>query len=339
MSASGYTVAEANGIWVFVEQDGGVLEGVSLELLGRGRELANQAGTILTAIILGDGVLAAAETARAVGADFVLVAEHPALATYTTDAYARVVADLVLERKPDIFLLGATPNGRDLAGRLAVRLRTGLTADCTWLDLEADTGLLLGRTTGFGGGVYATITCPKHRPQMATVRPGIFRPPAPVDQPWGLIGTIPVHLARRDQRVVVEEHIRHEQPGLTTAERLVVGGGGTRGDFAPLRELAELIGAEVGATRVAVDQGWVERERQIGQTGVVTHPKLAFVLGASGAMQFTVGIDAADCVVAINADRDAPIFEHADYCIVDEIGSVLPPLIEHIRAGRGVHVK
>ncbi|MBI2320601.1 MAG: electron transfer flavoprotein subunit alpha/FixB family protein [Chloroflexi bacterium] len=327
-----YTKAEASGIWVFLEQESGRLEGVALELLGRGRQLANEAETLLSGVLLGSDVEAAAQVALAAGADRVILAEHPALGVYTTDAYTKVVGEIVLERRPDIFLLGATPNGRDLAGRLAVRLRTGLTADCTGLELEAETGLLLGRVTGFGGGVVAIIKCPEHRPQMATVRPGIFAPPELTAKPWGLIERVPVRLARHEIRTEVVERALHEGLDLTKAERIVAGGRGTHGDFGPLRELAALIGAEVGATRVAVDEGWIERERQIGQTGYVTRPKLAVVCGVSGAMHFTVGVEAAECVVAINSDEEAPIFEQADYVIVDDLFSVLPSLIEQVRA-------
>jgi electron transfer flavoprotein alpha subunit len=333
MIAPGYTAAEASGIWVFLEQEGGRLEGVSLELLARGRELADEVGTRLTGVLLGADITAAAHAALAGGTDCVLKVEHPGLAVYTTDAYARTVGELVAERRPDIFLLGATPNGRDLAGRLAVRLRTGLTADCTGLELEPETGLLLGRTTGFGGGVEATIKCPKHRPQMATVRPGIFQPREPVAEPWGLIEPVPARLSRHDLRVEVVERVRHDQPDLTKAERIVIGGRGMGGDFGLLRQLAACLDAEVGATRVAVDAGWIGREAQIGQTGYNTRPKLAVVCGASGAMQFTVGIDRAECVVAVNADPEAPIFDHADYCVVGDIAAILPPLIERIGTG------
>ncbi|MBI3978351.1 MAG: electron transfer flavoprotein subunit alpha/FixB family protein [Chloroflexi bacterium] len=331
MITPSYTPAEARGIWIFLEQEGGRLEGVSLELLGRGRQLADEAGTELVGVLLGGDVEAAAQAARAAGADRVLVAEHPALGIYTTDAYTKIVGELVLERRPDILLMGATPNGRDLAGRLAVRLRTGLTADCTGLELESGTGLLLGRVTGFGGGVVALIKCVQHRPQMATVRPGIFTPPAPLASPTGVVERVPAILAPSDLQTEVVERAIHEGLDLTKAERIVVGGRGTHGDFGLLNELAGLIGAEVGATRVAVDQGWVERERQVGQTGYVTHPKLAVVCGISGAMHFTVGIDAAECVIAINTDEEATIFDHADYCIVDDLFNVLPPLINRIR--------
>ncbi len=329
---AGDTGARAGGTWVFLEQEGGRLEGVSLELLGRGRRIADEAGTGLTGILLGADTDRAAQVALVAGADLVVVGEHPALGVYTTDAYAKVAGDLIRERRPDIFLLGATPNGCDLAGRLAVRLRTGLTADCIGLDLEPETGLLVGQTTGFGGGIVAKIKCARHRPQMATVRPGVFPLPDLGCAPRGRVERIPVQLSEQDLGVEVVERVIHERPDLTRAERIVAGGRGVRGKFALLHELAGLIAAEVGATRVAVDEGWIGRESQIGQTGYATHPKLALVCGISGAMQFTVGIEAAECVVAINSDEDALIFEHADYCIVDDLFRMLPPLIEHVKA-------
>lgn len=328
------TSSRTGDTWVFLEQEGGRLEGVALELLGRGRRIADEAGTRLTGILLGADAAGAAQTALGVGADLLLVGEHPALGVYTTDAYTAVTAALARERRPDIFLFGATPNGCDLAGRLAVQLRTGLTADCTDLELEPATGLLVGQVTGFGGGIFAKIKCSRHRPQMATVRPGVFPAPAPVPAPRGRIERIPVCLSEEMLRVEVLERVLEEQPDLTTAERIVAGGRGTGGNFALLQELAGLIGAEVGATRVAVDAGWIGSEHMIGQTGVVTRPKLAVVCGVSGAMQFTVGVDAAECVVAINSDEEALIFDHADYCIVDDLGKVLPPLIEHVKAMR-----
>ncbi len=246
-------------------------------------------------------------------------------------AMAGAVAGLVLERRPDIFLLGATPDGRDLAGRLAVRLRTGLTADCTDLALEEGSGLLLGEVTGFGGGILATIKCEKHRPQMATVRPGVFAPGQPDPSRQGRIERLTVELEPQDLRVQVVERVTAAGADITRAKVVVAGGRGTGGDFSLLAELARLLGGDVGATRVAVDEGWVGRDRQIGQTGFVTRPQLAILCGISGAMQFTVGIEKAETVVAINNDREAEVFEHADYGVVDDLFQVLPPLIEEIR--------
>lgn len=320
----------ASGLWVYLEQERGRLESVALELLGKGRELAAERRTALTGLLLGHEVHDAARVAIAHGADHVVVADHPLLTTYTTDAYTKVTARLILDGKPETLLLAATPNGRDLAGRLAVRLTTGLIADCTNLAFEAGTGLLVGEVTGFGGGVLASIKCTHHRPQMATVRPGIFPPPTPDAARNGAIERVPVELSREEIRTEVLEQVRREGVDITRARIIVAGGRGVKGDFAPLVELARLLGGEVGASRVACDLGWIGRERQIGQTGFVTRPKLAIVCGISGATQFTVGIKDAECVVAINSDPEAPIFEEADICIVDDLFPVVEGLIAEL---------
>ena len=323
-----YRPEEASGLWVYMERRDGHLEGVSLELLRHGRKLAAEMGVEVTAVLLGDAARPLAEEAIACGADTVLLAEHSLLEPYTTDPYAKAITELVLQRRPDIFLLGATANGRDLAGRLAVRLRTGLTADCTDLAIDQQSGLLLGEVTGFGHGILATIQCPRHRPQMATVRPGVF--PRPVAEPsrTGTVKRVRVRLSKQEQRVQVRRQSSKGGVDITQAERLIVGGRGVQGDFALLRRLARALRAEVGATRVAVDQGWVREDRMIGQTGSVTRPKLAIVCGASGAMQFTVGIQDSETLIAINSDPDAAIFEVADYCVAEDVFQVLPPLIE-----------
>ena len=331
MTQSLYGPEEARGIWVYLEHDGRSLESVSLELLARARELADQSASEVTGVLVGHNVDSLAEEAVARGADEVLLAEDPQLEQYRTEPYTRVVAKLVAEGRPDIFFLGATPDGRDLAGRLAVRLGTGLTADCTDLALEEGTGLLLGEVTGFGGGILAVIKCEKHRPQMATVRPGVFAAGEPDPSRRGRIERVPVELAPEDLRVQVVERGIEAGIDITRAKVLVAGGRGTRGDFSMLEELARLLGGEVGATRVAVDEGWIGRDRQIGQTGFVTRPQLALLFGISGALQFTVGIEKAETVVAINSDPEAEVFEHADFGVVDDLFQVLPRLLEEIR--------
>lgn len=327
-----YPAEEASGLWVYLENSNGKLEGVSLELLGAARPLADQLGAELVGLMPGSGLSSLAHEAIAFGADRVLVADGEQLARYSTLPYTRVVAETVLARKPSILLLGATPDGRDLAGRLAVRLLTGLTADCTGLELEAGTGVLLGLTTGFGGGVTATIKCPLHRPQMFTVRPGIFPQPEPDPSRDGVIERLAVTLPAEDLGVEVLERVIQPGVDLTKSKVLIAGGRGVNGDFGLLEQLAAELGGEIGATRVAVDLGWIGRERQIGQTGYVTRPELAVVVGVSGAMQFTVGVQQAGTIVAINNDPEAPIFEDADYCVVDDFQKVLPPLLERIRA-------
>jgi electron transfer flavoprotein alpha subunit len=333
MAKSLYDAKDASGIWVYLEQDQGKLESVSLELLGKARQLADPAKLKVTGLLLGDKVAGLAQEAIAAGANEVLVAEHPLLRQYTTDGYTKTATQIIVERKPDILLLGATPNGRDLAGRIAVRVRTGLTADCTNLALEE--GLLSGEVTGFGGGVLAYIKCPDHRPQMCTVRPGVFSAPAPKTSRKGKVTSVPVELSEDEVKVQVLEHVIGEGVDITRADVIVAAGRGCRGDFALVQKLAGLLGGEVGWSRVPVDEGWVSRDCMIGQTGYVTRPKLAIVCGISGAFQFTVGIEKAETIVAINMDEDAPIFEQADYCVVDDMFRVLPPLIEAIKSAQG----
>lgn len=329
---SRYGVEEATDtIWVFLEHEGGEFAGVALELLGRARELADAAGWSVTGLLLGDAVAPLVEGAFAHGADEVVLVEHPRLAPFTVEAYTHAAFQALMARKPGVFLLGATPNGRDLAGRLAVRLRTGLNADCTDLRLDAETGVLVSEVSGFGGGVLALIEMPEHRPQMATVRPGVFPPGEPDPTRAGAVTPLAVEIPADVVRTRVVERVVGEGVDLTQAPVIVAGGRGVDGDFALLRELAELLGGEVGATRPPVDEGHIERERQIGQTGVVCRPKLAIVCGASGAFHFTVGIENAETVIAINTDPNAPIFDEADYCVVGDVHEIVPALLRQLR--------
>ena len=317
---------ESKSIWVFLGQIKGELEPVGLELLSFGRQMADQSGWGLTALLLGHRVGHLVDQAIAYGADEVWLAEHPLLDEYTIDAYGRVVYDALLEAKPSIFLAGATPNGRDLLGRLAVRMRTGLTADCTDLRLIEDTGVLVSEVTGFGGGVLAMIEVPTHRPQMSTVRPGVFPLGEEDDSRVGHIVDFQVHLSDEMLLTEVIETVVGAGVDLTQAEVLVIGGRGIEGDFDMLRELADALGGDIGATRPPVDDGYIKRERQIGQTGVVCRPKVAIVCGVSGAFHFVVGIQDADTVIAINTDPEAPMFEFADYCIVGDATEIVPAL-------------
>jgi electron transfer flavoprotein alpha subunit len=327
---------ERQEIWVFLEQEAGALAGVSLELLSKSRQLADQVGWSLTGLLLGKGVAALAREAIAHGADAVVLAEHPLLSTFTVEAYSHVAFQALVRHKPSVFLLGATLNGRDLAGRLAVRLRTGLNADCTDLRLSPQNGVLVSEVSGFGGGVLALIEMQHHRPQMATVRPGVFPPGQADHSREGRVISLPVNLTEAMIHTRLVERVVGQAVDLTQAQALVVGGRGIEGRFDLLRELAGLIGGEVGATRPPVDEGHVERERQIGQTGVVCRPKVAIVCGASGAFHFTVGIQAAGVVIAINSDPGAPIFEAADYGVVGDALQVLPLLARALRDVREV---
>ncbi|GAB4325369.1 MAG: electron transfer flavoprotein subunit alpha [Dehalococcoidia bacterium] len=330
-----YGPEQAAGMWVYLEHDEGEIARVSRELVAKARELATEAATPLTGLLLGHRIANVAAVAATLDLDNVLAVSSPALETFTAEAHAFAVAEVIRQRRPDVFLLGATPYGRDLAGRLAVMLQTGLTADCTGLAIEPGTGLLLGEVSGFGGGILATIKCATRRPQMATVRPGVFADHGRIRQAPALIESVVVDVPESATPVRVRARRKHQGIDLTRAERLVIAGRGVAGDMALVERLAAALGAEVGATRVAVDEGWVGRDRQVGQTGVIVRPELAIVCGASGATQFTVGIDGAGLVIAINQDPEAPIFEQADLCVVDDLFPVVQALVEHLEAEGG----
>ena len=332
MVKSLYAVEEAvNAIWVFLEQHQGALEKVSLELLGKARELADAAGWPVVGLLPCSGGGASVQMAFMYGADEVQLADHPLLADFTVEGYTHVVCEALLEAKPSVLLLGATPNGRDLAGRLAVRLRTGLNADCTDLKLDPETGVMVSEVSGFGGGVLALLQMLHHRPQMATFRPGVFPLREPDPNRRGETILLPVTLTEDMVHTRVVERVVGAGLDLGQAPVLVVGGRGVEGDFDTLRELAALLGGEVGATRPPVDEGYIERARQIGQTGVVCRPKVAFVCGVSGAFHFVVGIQDADTVIAINNDPGAEIFKHADYCIIADVRELLPALLRELQ--------
>ncbi len=320
------TTTDPGGLWVYAERRGASsFTPVSLEILAKARELADRLSVEVTAVTVGS-VDGTASELRRYGTDHVLEIVHPLLARHDGKAYAKAIGTEIQKAHPSTLLLGATRNGQDLAGRLAVRLRTGLTAHITSLELDGS-HQLVGWVPGFGGGIEAGITCPVKRPQMITVRPGVF-PAPPAGTAAGDIQTVTPHLTEAD---VGSRRVSFEPKGssvdLTRADVLVIGGRGTGGNFGRIEELAHALGGEVGATRVATDAGWVDRDRMIGQTGVITRPKLVLVLGVSGAVQFTVGIAGAGTVVAVNRDPQAPIFEHADLGIVGDLGPVVESLL------------
>ncbi len=332
MDAGMYGVEdETRSIWVFLEHADGRLLKVSLEILGKARRLADAADWPLVALLLGHGVQDHADRIIQYGADEVLLGDHPLLETFTVDAYAHAAFQAITSGKPSITLFGATPNGRDLAGRLAVRLLTGLNADCTDLQLDRTRGVLEAEVTGFGGGILAILEAPRHRPQMATVRPGVFPIEEPQAERSGTVNRLPLDLEADTIRTRIVERVRGRGVDLTQAQILVCGGRGVDGDFATLQELATMLKGEVGATRPPVDEGHIERERQVGQTGVVCRPKLAVCCGISGAFHFVVGIQEAEVVVAINSDPEAPIFEYADYGVVGDAAQILPALIAELK--------
>jgi electron transfer flavoprotein alpha subunit len=277
--------------------------------------------------LLGSGVANLVKTAFAHGVDEVWLADHPLLDCFTIDAYARVAFQAIMDGKPSVFLLPATPNSRDLAGRLAVRLRTGLNADCTDLHMNPEGELMVSEVSGFGGGVLALIEMRRHRPQMATVRPGVFSPGEAEANRKGKLIRVPVDLTEDMIQTRIVKRAIGKGVDLTRVPILIAGGRGVEGDFKMLKELADLLGGEIGATRPPVDEGYIERERQIGQTGMVCSPKVAICCGISGAFHFVVGIEKAGTVIAINTDPEAPLFEYSDYCIIGDVHQIIPALI------------
>ena len=327
-----YSQNEAmNEIWVYLEREGEDALPVSLEILSKARTLADGSNWLLCALILGTHPESLETQARTLGADEIWILDDQQFDWFDNEVYTTAISQVVLSRKPSILLFGATPNGRDLAGRLAVRLRTGLNADCTQLHLDPERGVLVSEVTGFGGGILADLEIPTHRPQMATVRPGVFQRG---DQPQlreVVVHTPSVKVPNKCKRTSLLERAFGEGVDLTQASVLVCGGRGMEGRFDLLEELADLVEGEVGGTRPPVDDGYLPRERQIGQTGVICRPKVAVNFGISGAFHYVVGIQDSDIVISINQDPDAPIFEHSDYCLHMDVHHLLPYLIEAFR--------
>ena len=327
-------IAEYNGVWVFAEQREGQLQKVSLELLGEGRKIADKLGVKLTALLLGNNIENLAETLAKHGADEVLVADDMRLEHYTTEAYTKVICDLASERKPGILFIGATFIGRDLGPRVAARLETGLTADCTSLDVEVADGALLATRPAFGGNLMATIACPDHRPQMATVRPGVFDR-VETDGSNCKVEKVEVNLKDSDIRTKVLETIKSVKDivDISEAKTIVAGGRGmgSKENFALVEELAKALGGAVAGSRAAVEKGWIDNAYQVGQTGKTVKPSIYIACGISGAIQHVAGMQDSDMIIAINKDESAPIMQIADYAIVGDVKKVLPELINQIK--------
>jgi electron transfer flavoprotein alpha subunit len=322
------------GIWIFADYRNYFENRVTLQLIAKGRELARELETEVTVLLLGDHVHQYAMEYAAHGADVVMVVDHPALKDCRAETYTRVIARLLEAYRPEIFLTGAVSFGRDLFPRLAKRLQTGLSADCLDLNVDPETGLLLQITPAFGGELLAEIVTPTHRPQMATVHPGVFEE-IPHDRGLSARILYPEVEIEPDERVqlVRSRPEQSRKASLERAEVVVVGGRGlgSQDNFRMILELAELIGAEVGATRPAIRAGWADEERLLGQTGKSVKPKLLLTIGTSGALQYTTGIQGAKTIVALNRDPEAPIFRMADLGLVGDARSVLSLLLEKLR--------
>lgn len=329
-------VGEARDLWVFAEQRDGKVAEVVFELLGEGRRLADLMGQRLVAVLLGAETEAAVAELAARGADRIHVFTDPRLGRFADDLYTAALVELIKQERPAAILFGATAIGRTLAPRIAARLRTGLTADCTGLDIDPETRNLLQTRPAFGGNIMATIICPNHRPQMATVRPNILKKavPQPGRQAEVISHAVPAAVDLLSQILEVVE-ATGEAVNIAEADVIVSGGRGM-GDpkhFGMLEELAHLLGGAVGASRAAVDAGWYPYAHQVGQTGKTVAPKVYIACGISGAVQHLVGVQA-EIVVAINRDASAPIFEVATYGIVGNVHDVVPALIAEIKKRR-----
>ena len=361
---SGENMKDFKGVWVFCEQRQGELQSTVLELVSEGRKLADDLGVELAGLLVGDQVEGLAKEIGAYGADKVILVDDPALKDYTTDAYAKVVCDMVNEYKPEVLLIGATNIGRDLGPRCAARLHTGLTADATHLDIDTakyidflkesstidlskqkfdmeDRNLKMTRPA-FGGHLMATIICPRFRPQMSTVRPGVMKK-APFDQAKADACQIvkpAFALAAEDIKteVLSVEKAAEKLVDLIGADVIVSVGRGiskdVEGGIKLAEELAEVLGGVVGGSRATIDSGWLSADHQVGQTGKTVHPKIYVALGISGAIQHTAGMQDSECIIAVNKNEGAPIFGVADYGIVGDLFKVVPELIKQIEAAK-----
>lgn len=323
------------GVWVFAEQKKGHIQRVTYELLGAGRKLADSRKTELCVVFLGNGISSKTEELVKYGADKIYLVDSPELQDYRDEPYSRIFTKLIIKYKPEIVLCGATSMGRSLIPRVAVQLGTGLTADCTGLDIDPENGLLLQTRPAFGGNIMATIICTNYRPQMATVRHKVMKEAEPKDKRTGAV--IKVDFSRQDynSRTKILNFIEEleETVNLTEADIIVSGGRGLKGpeNFSLIKELAKLLGGAVGASRSAVDSGWIPYSHQVGQTGKTVCPKIYIACGISGAIQHLVGMQSSDIIIAINKDPDAPIFKVATYGIIGDIFLIIPELIKQIK--------
>ncbi|MBQ9311820.1 MAG: electron transfer flavoprotein subunit alpha/FixB family protein [Bacteroidales bacterium] len=321
-------------IFVFVEQREGKIQNVGLELLGKARELADNLGQEVYAMFLGHNIKSQANDLIAYGADKVLLVEDESLAVYTTEPYTQAIAQLINDRKPSIVLIGSTTIGRDLGPRVSARVNTGLTADCTKLEINEEDKELWSTRPAFGGNLMATIVCPNHRPQMSTVRPGVMQKMAKDTNRKGEVIDCNINFNKDKFKVKVLETVKKEANiDITEAKVLVSGGRGVanKEGFKKLEALAEVLKGEVSSSRAMVDTGIMDHERQVGQTGKTVRPNLYMACGISGAIQHVAGMESSDYIIAINKDKYAPIMQLADLGIVGDLHKILPLLTEKLQ--------
>ena len=327
--------AQYRNVFVFAEQRDGVVQSVALELIGKARDLAVDLGEKVFAVLLGKGIAASAKKLVEYGADTVIVVDHDNLKDYVTEQYTQAMYQVAVEYKPSIMLFGATTIGRDLAPRVAARLGTGLTADCTKLEISEDTKEFQMTRPAFGGNLMATIMCPNHRPQMSTVRPGVMQKCAPDASRKGEIINFAPKFDSSKFSVKLIKTVKEEKASVDISEaKILVSGGrgvGCVAGFDKLRELAKVVGGEVSSSRAMVDAGNMPHDRQVGQTGKTVRPDVYFALGISGAIQHLAGMEESECIIAVNKDKFAPIFAVADLGIVCDLNTVVPLLTERLK--------
>ena len=337
---------EYKGVYVFAQQVDNELSGIAFELLGKAKELAADLSTDVTAVLIGSGVKGLVDQLAEYGADKVIVVDDPELKEYRTEPYAHALASVINEYKPEIVLVGATAIGRDLGPRVSARVATGLTADCTVLEIgdfpinpvpnqEQKHNQLLMTRPAFGGNTIATIACPDNRPQMATVRPGVMQKIDPIAGAKAEVIEYNPGFTPNNKYVEILDVVKElsDNVDIMDAKILVSGGRGVGSaeNFKILQDLADVIGGTVSCSRAVVDNGWLPKELQVGQTGKTVRPNVYFAIGISGAIQHTAGMEESDIIVAINKDETAPIFDVADYGIVGDLNKIVPKLTEELK--------
>ena len=340
---------EYKGVYVFAQQVDNVLDGVAFELLGKGKDLAKDLNTDVTAVLIGSDVKGLADELAVYGADKVIVVDDPALKDYRTEPYAHALASVINEYKPEIMLVGATAIGRDLGPTVSARVATGLTADCTVLEIgdfplvaqpgkeaEQKHNQLLMTRPAFGGNTIATIACPDNRPQMATVRPGVMQKIAPIEGAKANIIEFNPGFTPNNRYVEILNIVKAVKnvANIMDAKILVSGGRGvgSKENFKLLDDLAEVLGGTVSCSRAVVENGWQPQDLQVGQTGKTVRPQIYFAIGISGAIQHVAGMEESDLIIAINKDEDAPIFDVADYGLVGDLNKIVPAFTEALKA-------
>jgi len=329
----------SKNVYVYAEQRDGVFQKVAYELIGKAKELADKLDQEVVAVVLGDGITDAAKELFNYGADQVIAVDHPTLHEYLTEPYTKAMYAVVKAKEPEIVLYGATAIGRDLAPRVSARAHTGLTADCTKLEIDEETKGFLMTRPAFGGNIMATIICPEHRPQMATVRPGVMKALRKDTAKTGEVIVFDAGLSESDVNLKIREVVKETKKitDITEAKVLVSGGRGIGGPegFDALKQLAATLGGEISSSRACVDAGWIIRDHQVGQTGKTVRPDVYIACGISGAIQHAAGMEDSELIIAINKNNTAPIFDIADLGIVGDVGAIIPKLTEALKKIRG----